>query len=96
MKNYIGRCYVECVKTIDGPWSHLSDVYFKNFETAKRFAYYWTKRCGYYCRIFEYNEANYFNDFKEGFDYLCSYQNGKEIASNTLPLWCRLEEKYNG
>ena len=95
MKDYIGRCFVDCTKYIDTTNNRQPRIYFKNYKTAKRFAYYWTKRCGYFCRIFEYHLPAYFNDFKLGFDWVESWQNGKVVANLQYPYWERAKDQLS-
>lgn len=92
MIDYIGRCFVECTKYIDEINNRKPRIYFKNYKTAKRFAYYWTKRRGYFCRIFEYHLPDYFNDYHLGFDWVESWKNGESVASVQFPYWQRSKD----
>ena len=92
MNNYIGRCFVECTKNLDSINNSRPRIYFRNYKTAKRFSYYWTKRCGYFCRIFEYHLPAYFNDFQLGFDWVESWQYGKSVAILQYPFWERAKD----
>lgn len=82
MRDYIGRCFVECTKSADILANLRPKVYFKNYRTAVRFAYYWTKRNGYFCRIFEFHEPCVENEFIRGYDWIVSVRNGMDVASN--------------
>lgn len=88
--DYPGRCFVECKKYVGMQGQKLPRVYFKNYRTAIRFSYYWTKRCGYFCQVYEYHKANYWNDFHEGYDWMVSVRNGMNIASSNYTLQHRL------
>ena len=83
MADYIGRCYVEI--TLECVDSFIKKapkkIYFKNFKTAQRFAYYWTRHNGYFVRIFEYHLPGPLNDFQLGYDWVMSVQYGKDVAS---------------
>ena len=97
MKHYVGRCFVEItLPNIDSLIKALPiKIYFKNYKTAKRFSYYWTKRKGYFVRIFEYHLPDYFNDFQLGFDWVESWEDGKSVASNQYPYWKRSKDKLS-
>ena len=72
--------FVECCNHVIVD-DKIGKLFFRNERRAKQFCINWTSKGYRFCRIFEYLEPNYFNDYQKGYQWIYSYRNGKMIRS---------------
>lgn len=84
-------CYVECQPDPDYRMPIIT-VNFLNRKQAKSFAYHWTKRNGYFARIFEYQDPDYHNEFTQGYHWIASYRVGVVVATDDYYYYERVRD----
>lgn len=82
MKKYQVRCQETSVyDTVVGT------IYFNSKNRMISFCKQWTKGTEKFCHVSEYQEADYFNDYQNGYQWVYSFQYGTEVASYNNPYW---------
>lgn len=82
MKKYRVRCQETVIND-----TVVGFMYFDSKNRMISFCCQWTKDSERFCWVEEYQDANYFNDFCEGYHWIYSFQYGKEVASYINPYW---------
>lgn len=77
---------VKCQKT---PMADtvIGNMYFDSEQRMINFCKQWTKGSERFCWVEEFQPANYFNDYHAGYQWVYSFQDGKEVASFNNPYW---------
>ena len=86
MKKYKVRCQkTSMMDTVIGV------IYFNSKNRMISFCKQWTKESERFCWVEQYQESCFFNDFCEGYHWMYSFQDGKEVASYNNPYWQKVK-----